>query len=270
MATLYGQKFRPYMAGRTFGVLDGLVSDTPQAFTMAHLDAALRHLGDVAAGQGPDAVAAAIAADELRRRMPDLAPTGVLAGHPRALSGYGESVSNPSGSQAGSGSGVPDRTTEATATWGEFNWPPFQTAAFGEPAASATQQGFAKPASADQQRYAQAAPGTPSPQAGPRADRMGFTSRRVDAREFDTRVDMTGPGIDDPAREMFAYPLKTDDPNIISGRMNNGGFYTNGSAMIKSGSDVFLQTPDPGETLVIYPWTGMFGRGIQVTIYRGS
>jgi len=84
IAALYGQKFRPYMAGRTFGALESLTSDAPQPFTLAHVDVALRQLGDIAAGQGPDAAAAALAADDLRKRMPNLAPRGVSAGDPAA------------------------------------------------------------------------------------------------------------------------------------------------------------------------------------------
>jgi hypothetical protein len=136
MATLYGQRFRPYMAVRTFGVLDGLVSDTPQAFTMAQVDAALRQLGEISAGQGLDAAAAAIAVDDLRKRMPKLAPTGVLARDPSALPGFGESVSkSPSSGLAGSVSGAPDQTAGAPTTWGESDRPPL-TVAFGETTAS--------------------------------------------------------------------------------------------------------------------------------------
>jgi hypothetical protein len=95
---------------------------------MADLAAAHRHLGDIAAGQGADAGAAAIAKDELGKWMPKLAPTDISAAGPRALSGYGGSVSSPSSGQAGSGSDAPRQMAGAPTTWSESNRPPFQPA----------------------------------------------------------------------------------------------------------------------------------------------
>jgi hypothetical protein len=112
--------------------MSAVACGVPQAFTTAHVDAALRHLGDTAAGPGLDAMAAAIAADEFRKRMTNLAPTGVLAADSRALSGYGESVSKLPIGLSGSGSGAPDQTASEPTAWVEASRPPFQTAAFGE------------------------------------------------------------------------------------------------------------------------------------------
>jgi hypothetical protein len=49
--------------------------------------------------------------------------------------------------------------------------------------------------------------------------------------------------------------------------MNNRGFYTNGSVMARTEDGTVVQyTPDPGETLVIYPTT----YGIEIRLYEGS
>jgi len=120
-------------------------------------------------------------------------------------------------------------------------------------------------------RYAQAGPGGPPPAAGQRLDPMGFDSYKLEPGQFDELADRRGPGITDLERRHYAYPVRPTDPNVISGSTNNGGFYTNGPAVVDVGGAQVLYTPNPGETLVIYPATSIFGvPTLRTTIYRGS